>query len=90
MSLWARFPPSADVAHNWSEDYQETIYRQNYRMFENIPNLRGTAPWVLFDFRSPYRCHKTYQNGWNRKGLISDKGQRKKAWWIVKEFYEKR
>jgi beta-glucuronidase len=59
-------------------------------MFENIPNLRGTSPWVLFDFRSPYRCHKTYQNGWNRKGLISDKGQRKKAWWIVKDFYEKR
>lgn len=80
----------ADVAHHWSEDYQETIYRQNYRMFENIPNLRGTSPWVLFDFRSPYRCHQTYQNGWNRKGLISDKGQRKKAWQVVKDFYEKR
>ncbi len=76
-----------DVAHEWSEDYQAKVYRQNLAMFRNIPNLRGTAPWVLFDFRSPYRCHQTYQNGWNRKGLVSDKGQRKMAWQVMKEFY---
>jgi len=80
---------SMDVAHSWSEEYQEEIYRKNYVMFENIPNLRGTSPWVLFDFRSPYRCHQRNQEGWNRKGLVSDKGQRKKAWWVVKNFYEK-
>ncbi len=80
----------ADVAHNWSEDYQEAIYRQNYTMFANIPNLAGTSPWVLFDFRSPRRCHQKFQNGWNRKGLVSDKGQRKLAWWVVKEFYDAR
>jgi beta-glucuronidase len=57
-------------------------------MFRNIPNLRGTAPWVLFDFRSPFRCHQTYQNGWNRKGLVSDKGQRKMAWRVMKDFYD--
>jgi len=43
---------------------------------------------VLFDFRSPYRCHQTYQNGWNRKGLVSDKGQRKMAWRVMKDFYD--
>jgi beta-glucuronidase len=79
----------ADVAHSWSEDYQESLYRKNYTMFANIPNLVGTTPWVLFDFRSPRRCQQTFQNGWNRKGIISDKGQRKKAWWVVKEFYDK-
>ncbi|HEX5789946.1 MAG TPA: glycoside hydrolase family 2 TIM barrel-domain containing protein, partial [Luteolibacter sp.] len=76
---------SPEVAHSWSEDYQESIYRKNYTMFANIPNLAGTSPWVLFDFRSPRRFHPTYQNGWNRKGLVSDKGQRKKAWQVVKE-----
>jgi beta-glucuronidase len=79
-----------DVAHEWSEDYQAAVYRQNLEMFHNIPNLRGTAPWVLFDFRSPYRCHQTYQNGWNRKGLVSDKGQRKTAWQVMKTFYDSR
>jgi len=81
---------SADVAGGWSEEYQEELYRKNYLMFESIPNLRGTCPWVLFDFRSPTRCHPQYQDGWNRKGLVSDKGQRKKAWWVVREFYEKK
>ena len=80
----------ADVAHNWSEDYQEAIYRQNYTMFANIPNLVGTSPWVLFDFRSPRRCHQKFQNGWNRKGVVSDKGQRKRAWHVIKEFYDAR
>jgi len=77
-----------DVAHEWSEDYQAAVYRQNLEMFRNIPNLRGTAPWVLFDFRSPYRCQQTYQNGWNRKGLVGDKGQRKMAWQVMKDFHD--
>lgn len=77
-----------DVAHEWSEDYQAAVYRQNLEMFRNIPNLRGTAPWVLFDFRSPYRCHQTYQNGWNRKGLVCDKGHRKMAWHVMKDFHD--
>ncbi|MEI8272178.1 MAG: glycoside hydrolase family 2 TIM barrel-domain containing protein [Paludibacter sp.] len=78
-----------DVAHSWSEEYQEELYRKNLIMFKNIPNLRGTSPWVLFDFRSPTRCHPLNQDGWNRKGLISDKGQRKKAWFVMKGYYDK-
>jgi beta-glucuronidase len=87
-ALYGRHGP-ADVAHEWSEEYMEELYRRNHLMFENIPNLRGTCPWVLFDFRSPNRCHPQHQDGWNRKGLVSDKGQRKKAWWVVKSFYDK-
>jgi beta-glucuronidase len=81
---------SADVAHSWSEEYMEELYRKNHLMFETIPNLRGACPWVLFDFRSPNRFHPQYQDGWNRKGLVSDKGQRKKAWWVVREFYDRK
>ncbi len=88
-ALYGQHGP-ADVASNWSEEYQEELYRKNYIMFQNIPNLRGTCPWVLFDFRSPTRYHPLNQDGWNRKGLVSDKGQRKKAWWVVKKFYETR
>ena len=80
----------ADVAHSWSEEYMEELYRKTHLMFQNIPNLRGACPWVLFDFRSPNRCHPRHQEGWNRKGLVSDKGQRKKAWWVVKEFFDQK
>lgn len=69
-----------NVASSWSEEYQARLYRDNIRMFDNIPNLRGVSPWILFDFRSPFRFHPTNQDGWNRKGLISDQGMRKKAW----------
>ncbi len=78
----------ADVAHSWSEEYQEAIYKKNLEMFNNIPNLCGVTPWVLFDFRSPTRMHSLNQNGWNRKGLISDRGQRKKAWYVMKEYFD--
>ena len=81
---------AADTASSWSEEYQEALYRDTLRMFENIPNLRGVSPWILFDFRSPFRFHPTNQEGWNRKGLVSDRGYRKKAWYLMKAYYDKR
>lgn len=81
---------SRDVVSSWSEDYQARLYEDNLRMFENIPNLAGVSPWILFDFRSPFRFHPTNQEGWNRKGLVSDRGQRKKAWKIMHDYYEKK
>ena len=79
----------ADVASSWSEEYQEQNYKNNLTLQKNIKNLCGIAPWVLFDFRSPNRFHQRNQEGWNRKGLVSDKGQRKKAWYVIKEYYSK-
>ncbi|WP_199117504.1 glycoside hydrolase family 2 protein [Pedobacter sp. ASV28] len=79
---------NADVVSSWSEDYQATLYRENLEMFKHIPNLRGTSPWILFDFRSPFRFHPTNQEDWNRKGLVSDQGYRKKAWYLMKEYYD--
>ena len=81
---------SRDVVSSWSEDYQARLYEDNLRMFENIPNLAGVSPWILFDFRSPFRFHPTNQEGWNRKGLVSDRGQRKKAWKIMHDYYQKK
>lgn len=78
---------NADVASSWSEDYQAGLYRDNIEMFKHIPNLTGVSPWVLFDFRSPFRFHPTNQDGWNRKGLVSDQGYRKKAWYIMRDYF---
>ncbi len=77
------------VASSWSEDYQAKLYKDNITMFANIPNLRGVSPWILFDFRSPFRMHPANQEGWNRKGLVSDQGIRKKAWYIMHDYYLK-
>lgn len=79
-----------EVASSWSEEYQAKLYRDNIEMFNHIPNLCGVSPWVLFDFRSPFRFHPTNQDGWNRKGLLSDQGLRKKAWYIMHDYYQKK
>jgi beta-glucuronidase len=79
-----------NVVSSWSEEYQARLYRDNIRMFDNIPNLRGVSPWILFDFRSPFRFHPTNQDGWNRKGLISDQGMRKKAWYLMRDYFAKK
>jgi beta-glucuronidase len=76
-------------AWTWGELYQEKIYKDHIAMFHNIANLRGVSPWVLIDFKSPYRMHQSQQNYWNRKGLISDKGFYKKAWYIIHDYYNK-
>ena len=79
-----------EVTSSWSEEYQAKLYRDNIEMFNHIPNLCGVSPWVLFDFRSPFRFHPTNQDGWNRKGLLSDQGLRKKAWYIMHDYYMKK
>lgn len=71
----------------WTEEYQEDVYKHNLKMLDKIPFLRGTAPWILMDFRSPKRVLTGIQDGYNRKGLVSDQGQKKKAFWVMKDFY---
>lgn len=81
-ALYGRTGGDADIVSSWSEDYQATLFRDNLEMFKHIPNLRGgTSPWILFDFRSPpFRFHPpTNQEDWNRKGMVSDQGYRKKS-----------
>jgi beta-glucuronidase len=71
----------------WSEEFQAAYYRETLAMLARIPNLRGLSPWVLKDFRSPRREHPVFQNGWNRKGLISETGQRKLAFDVLASYY---
>ncbi len=80
----------AEVKSSWSEDYQAQLYKDNLEMFKHIPNLRGTSPWILLDFRSPFRFHPHQGGEWNRKGLVSDQGQRKKAWYIMRDYYNQK
>jgi len=46
------------------------------------------TPWILVDFRSPRRVLPNVQDGWNRKGLIGQNGKKKKAFAVLKSFYD--
>jgi len=78
----------ANTAGSWSEEYMEQIYVKQLKMFDGIPFLQGICPWILADFRSPVRMQSKYQKGWNRKGLLSEQGEKKKAWFIMKAYYD--
>ena len=71
----------------WTEEFQENLYRENIAMLDKIDGLAGTSPWILKDFRSPRRVLPGIQDYYNMKGLLSDKGEKKKAFYVVKEWY---
>ncbi len=76
-----------EAIQRWTEDYQADVYRHQVPMLKRIPFLRGTTPWILMDFRSPRRPLPKIQDYWNRKGLLSQRGQRKLAFYILQGFY---
>jgi beta-glucuronidase len=80
----------ADEETRWSEEYQEALYVSQLAMLEKIDGLRGMTPWILTDFKSPRRHHPHYQDFWNRKGLISESGVRKKAFYTLQKYYLKK
>lgn len=71
----------------WTEEYQDAIYVNNILMFENMDFLSGTAAWILKDFRSPRRHLRRIQNDYNRKGIISEQGIKKKAFYTLQKYY---
>jgi beta-glucuronidase len=76
-----------DPLTRWTEEYQENVYRHQVNMLKRISFLRGTCPWILMDFRSPRRPLPGIQDFHNRKGLISDRGEKKKAFYVMQKYY---
>jgi beta-glucuronidase len=72
----------------WTEEYQADIFRHQLPMLNRIAQLRGMSPWVLMDFRSPNRPLAGIQDEFNRKGLISDQGQKKQAFYVLQKAYK--
>lgn len=84
----ARFGYHADALTRWSEEYQENLYRHQIAMLKRIPFLRGLTPWVLKDFRSPRRTLPGIEDYFNRKGLITEHGEKKKAFFVLQKYYQ--
>ena len=83
----AKYGLHGGASQRWTEEYQEDIYKHQIAALRKISFLRGTSPWILKDFRSPHRQLPGIQDGYNRKGLVSEKGERKKAFYVLQKFY---
>lgn len=74
--------------HRWTEEFQKDLYEHQLAMMKRIRVWRGLSPWILTDFQSPRRALPKIQDGWNRKGLVSDRGEKKQAFFVLQAFYK--
>lgn len=74
----------------WTEEYQANVFRHQLPMLNKIAQLRGMSPWILMDFRSPNRPLAGIQDEFNRKGLISEQGVKKQAFYVLQKAYKDR
>jgi len=79
-----------DSDTRFTEEYQASLYEHQLTMLNKIPALAGMSPWVLMDFRSPRRTLPGIQDYFNRKGLFSDRGQRKQAFYVLQKYYREK
>jgi beta-glucuronidase len=77
-----------DAGERWTEEFQANIYEHQLVMLGQIAQLRGMTPWILMDFRSPRRLLPGIQDNFNRKGLVSEKGEKKKGFYILQKAYQ--
>lgn len=85
----AKYDLHGSKDERWTEEYQEFLYEETLKMVDKIDQLRGISPWVLVDFKSPRRVLPVIQDDYNRKGLISEKGKKKKAFYVLQKYYSK-
>lgn len=71
----------------YTEECQASIYKKQFEILLSYPFIRGTTPWVLFDYVSMRRMSHL-QRGYNLKGIIgADRIHKKLAYHVVKEIY---
>jgi len=86
----AQYGLHGDSDTRFTEEYQASLYEHQLTMLKKIPSLAGMSPWVLMDFRSPRRTLAGIQDYFNRKGVFSDRGQPKQAFYVLQKFYLER
>jgi len=84
----ALFGYHGEAQARWTEEYQENLYEHQITMLKRISFLRGMSPWVLKDFRSPRRTLPKFEDYFNRKGIVSERGEKKKAFFVLQKFYD--
>lgn len=71
----------------FSEDQMLACYEAQFKTIAEIDAVQGFCPWILYDFRTERRKN-SFQNGYNRKGLIDkDKETKKLAFTALQRFY---
>ena len=86
----ARAGNHGDANQIFTEEFQENLYNKTLAMLDGIDGFVGTSPWILADFRSPRRHLPGIQDEFNRKGIYSNTGEKKKAFYVLKKYYDQK
>ena len=86
----AKYGNRSDRAVLWSEEYQEKIYQYQVDMLARSEFVQGMSPWILKDFRSALRNLNGIQDIYNRKGVVSERGEKKLAFYVLQQHYAER
>lgn len=93
MGAGAKFGHHGDDGQIWTEEFQAAVYAAQVAMIEANRSdtgrgpVAGMSPWILKDFRAPVRVLPGIQDGYNRKGLVSEEGEQKLAFDVLRSFY---
>jgi len=63
------------------------VYEAQIEMIAANDDCAGLSPWILKDFRTPMRVLPGIQDGYNRKGLVSEEGEKKLAFDVLRSWY---
>lgn len=74
----------------WTEAYQARVYEHQLDMLDRNEAIQGISPWILKDFRSALRQLNGIQDGYNRKGVVSEKAEKKQAFFVLRDYYERK
>jgi len=85
----AKWGTHGDADERWTEEFQAAYYRESLAAIDDVDQIVGTTPWILFDFKSPRRMNP-HQRGYNRKGLLDEHGRKKRAFSVLRDHYRDR
>ncbi len=92
MGAGAKAGHHGEPGRIWTEEFQDAVYCAQIEMIRRQRTssggaVAGMSPWILKDFRAPVRVLPGIQDGYNRKGLLSEEGDRKLAFETLRAFY---
>ena len=87
LGAGAKYGHHGDDGEIWTEEFQAAVYEAQIEMIAANDDCAGLSPWILKDFRTPMRVLPGIQDGYNRKGLVSEEGERKLAFGVLQRWY---
>jgi beta-glucuronidase len=81
--------PEDNNNHSFSEEFQEWFINEHLKIYQRLPFIQGTMPWIFSDFRYQWTLNtgKNQIPLMNLKGLVDSQRQKKKSFYTVQKHY---